>query len=158
VRSAGASAPLAAPDLPALGDLLGHLLRRSHLTAQRRFAEAFEGTRLSALQYALLCTIRDRPGIGHRALADAVAAAGSVVTTALKPLITAGLVLDPHDRNDARLRTYRLSARGVARLASLGERIVAAERRLASALTEAETAQLRTLLRRLSAGMPSPPP
>ncbi len=158
VRAGGAPEPPAAACPPPLADLLGHLLRRGHLAAQRRFAEAFEGAGLSALQYALFCTIRHRPGIGHRELAEAVAAAGSVVTTSLKPLVAAGLVLDPRNRSDARLRTYRLSAHGMARLAGLGDRTVASERRLASALTEAEAAQLRTLLRRLIAGTPYGPP
>ena len=141
-----------APAAPGLDALLGHLLRRAHLLAQRRFAEAFDGIGLSPVQYALLSVLEAHPDIGHRALGEAVSTAPSVVTTTLKPLLADGLVRHGRDPGDARLRVYRLSASGRAALARSRRNLAASERELASALTGAETEALRDLLAKLIRG------
>lgn len=132
-----------------LDTLLGHLLRKAHLLAQRTFAAAFAEEGMSPVQYALLSVLEARPDIGHRALGEAVATAPSVVTTTLKPLLADGLVLHGRDPGDARLRVYRLSAAGNAKLVRSRRSLTICERDLASALTGTEAAVLRALLAKL---------
>lgn len=134
---------------PDLSKVIGHLLRKSHLLAQRCFAEAFDGTGISPVQYALLCTIADTADISHKDMARAVATAPSVVTTALKPLIIGGHVLQSRDPTDARSIGYRLTAGGAAYLQPLHDRLALASKRLEAPLTAAEADTLRLLLGKL---------
>ena len=139
------------PILPELSGLIGHLLRKSHLVAQRCFAEAFDGTDISPVQYALLSVIGSNPDVSHKDLAKAVATAPSVVTTALKPLLEQDLVRQRRDPGDARSSTYRLSSRGASFLNRMRGRIVFASQRLEAPLTKAEADTLRKLLAKLIA-------
>lgn len=141
-----------------LDDLLGHLLRKGALAGQRAFAEAFGATGLSPVQYGLLCVVRDNPGVAHKALAQAITAAPSIVTTALKPLLAEGLVVQSSDPDDARSSRYRLSTKGRSYVARLRPQIADAEQRLGARLTEDEAAQLRALLSKLIGATPHAPP
>lgn len=141
-----------------LDDLLGHLLRKGALAGQRAFAEAFGATDLSPVQYGLLCVVLDNPGVAHKALAQAIAAAPSIVTTALKPLLAEGLVVQSLDPDDARSSRYRLSPKGRGYLARLRPRIADAERRLGARLAAGEAAELRALLAKLIGATPHAPP
>ncbi len=137
-----------------LTDLIGHLLRKCHLVAQRSFTEAFDGTDISPVQYALLSIIGSNPDVSHKDLAKAVATAPSVVTTALKPLLGEDLVQQRRDPGDARSSTYRLSSKGVSFFNRMCERIALASQRLEAPLTKAEADTLRKLLAKLVAASP----
>jgi DNA-binding MarR family transcriptional regulator len=139
------------PILSELTDLIGHLLRKSHLVAQRSFAEAFDGTDISPVQYGLLSIIGSNPDVSHKDLAKAVATAPSVATTALKPLLEENLVQQRRDHGDARSSTYRLSSKGASFLNRMRERIALASQRLEAPLTKAESDTLRKLLAKLVA-------
>src|SRR3546814_36595 len=81
------------PTTGRLHEAFGHLFRRCHLRSQQAFARVFDGYGLSPLQYGILELVLLNPGIGHGALAEAMATAPSVVTTAMKPLRAAGHVV-----------------------------------------------------------------
>ncbi len=138
-----------------LAGVIGHLLRKSHLAAQRCFAAAFDGTDISPVQCALLSTIGCNPGISHKALAHAVAAAPSVATIALKSMIEAGLVAQRRGTEDARSSTYQLTAEGADTLIQLQSRLTQASHQLEAPLTTLERDTLRKLLAKLVAAHPS---
>jgi DNA-binding MarR family transcriptional regulator len=136
---------------PPLHESLVPLLRRCHLRGQQAFAIAFQGQALSPLQYDILDLVMLNPGIGHGALAEAMAAAPSVVTTAMKPLRAAGhVVLEETAGGDARRRGYRVSKAGNAFFLSVSLDMLLAEELLASALSYAERDTLKQLLLRLA--------
>src|SRR3546814_421669 len=88
---------------------------------------------------------------GHGALAEAMATAPSVVTTAMKPLRAAGhVVLEETPGGDARRSGYHLSEEGHAFFTSVSGHILIAEELLVGPLSEAERGTLRRLLQRLA--------
>src|SRR3546814_20995684 len=81
------------PTTGRLHEAFGHLFRRCHLRSPQAFARVFDGYGLSPLQYGILELVLLNPGIGHGALAAALATAPPLVTTATKPLRAAGPVV-----------------------------------------------------------------
>ncbi len=132
-----------------LNAVTGHLLRKAHLTGQKCFADAFAGTNISPVQYAMLSVVSSNPGIAHKELAIAVATSASVTTAALKPLRKEKLLLTLRGKADARSTTYRISARGGALLKRLNKRLALAARMLEAPLSAKEARVLRTLLAKL---------
>src|SRR3546814_460339 len=63
------------PTTGRLHEAFGHLFRRCHLRSQQAFARVFDGYGLSPLQYGILELVLLNPGIGHGALAEAMATA-----------------------------------------------------------------------------------
>lgn len=92
------------------------------------------------------------PGLTHGELADGMVTAPSVVTTATKPLLEAGLLVRRAPQDDGRRAGYSLSPQGEAFFAALRERILDAEELLPAPLNAAERQTLKQLLRRLTAG------
>lgn len=90
--------------------------------------------------------------MNHKDLAAAIATAASVATTALKPLLEQGMVLNERDRGDSRSTTYRLSKRGSVLLGQLRKRLVRTSEILEKPLTEKEAEQLKKLLTKLIDG------
>lgn len=131
-----------------LHDLVGHLLRLSYNRAALAFrAEVTAG--LTPLQMMTLELLSRNPGLGHAALAEGLGCAASVLTTALKGLLRAGLIVQGAGR-DQRRRAYRLTDAGAARHALLRPRLEASEARLTAALSADEAATLRRILRRVA--------
>ena len=88
-------------------------------------------------------------GISHGALAEGMVTAPSVVTTAMKPLRAAGLLVEEVPAGDARRCGYRLSKEGEAFFISASFHIMVAEEILVGPLSEAEGDALKGLLQRL---------
>jgi DNA-binding MarR family transcriptional regulator len=135
-----------------LHDAFGHLLRRCHLRSQQAFARAFEACdgELSPLQFGILELVLLNPGISHGALAEGMVTAPSVVTTAMKPLRAAGLLVEEVPAGDARRCGYRLSKAGAAFFSTASFHIMVAEEILVGPLSEAERDTLKRLLQRLA--------
>jgi len=130
----------------------GHLFRRAHLRSQQAFAQAFDGSDLSPLQYGILELVLLNPGVTHGELADGMVTAPSVVTTAMKPLLEGGFLKRRMDDDDGRRSGYSLSPAGEAYFNALRARIVDAEALLVAPLDEAERARLKQILQKLAAG------
>src|SRR3546814_9440048 len=81
------------PTTGRLHEAFGPLFRRCHLRSQQAFARVFDGYGLSPLQYGILELVLLNHGLGHGALAEAMATAPPVVTTAMKTLRAAGHVV-----------------------------------------------------------------
>ena len=75
----------------ALQDQPGHLIRRAHQLAVARFVDAV-GSRATPLQYAILRTLQDRPGIDQVTLAQAVALDNSTTADTAVRLEAKGLI------------------------------------------------------------------
>ncbi|MPZ12306.1 MAG: winged helix-turn-helix transcriptional regulator [Kiloniellaceae bacterium] len=133
---------------PLLDDF-GQLFRRCHLRSQQAFARAFEGTGLSPLQVAILELVRLNAGISHGAIAEAMATAPSVVTTAMKPLRRDGLLLEETAKDDGRRSGYRLSAEGNARFDQVRLFQIYVEELMLGPLSADERRSLKGLLQRL---------
>jgi DNA-binding MarR family transcriptional regulator len=88
-------------------------------------------------------------GISHGALAEGMVTAPSVVTTAMKPLRAAGLLVEEVPAGDARRCGYRLSKAGEAFFSTASFHIMVAEEILVGPLSEAERDTLKRLLQRL---------
>ncbi len=133
-----------------LHDAFGHLFRRCHLRSQQAFAQAFDGSDLSPLQYGIMELVLLNPGITHGELAEGMVTAPSVVTTAMKPLRRIGFLVPQSSREDARRCGYTLSPAGEAYFSALRGQILAAEKLLVGALSESERRSLMRLLRRVA--------
>ncbi|WP_067337081.1 MarR family winged helix-turn-helix transcriptional regulator [Stappia indica] len=146
----GGEPPVASLDYGLLNELVGHLLRHAFLRGHQVFGEVFAGEALTPLQFMVLELVDRNPGITHRDVAAAMSSAPSVLTTALKPLVTAGLLEQVRVAEDGRRVAYRLSSDGLQRFRAMRPRIAEAERLLLAGFDEAEAETLRTFLRRIT--------
>lgn len=135
-----------------LHDDFCQLFRRCHLRNQQAFARAFEGGRLTPLQFAILELVLLNPGISHGAIADTLATAPSVVTTAMKRLRRDGLLLEESAADDGRRSGYRLTPEGDARFSEDRITQLDAEELLVGPLSKDERETLKRLLQRLVEG------
>jgi DNA-binding MarR family transcriptional regulator len=87
--------------------------------------------------------------ISHGALAGGLVTAPSVVTTAMKPLRAAGLLVEEVPAGDARRCGYRLSKEGEAFFSTASWRIMVAEELMLGPLSADERRTLKGLLQRL---------
>lgn len=136
-------------DYGLLHDLLGHLLRHAFNRGQAVFTEVFAEERITPLQFMMAELIAGNPGVTHSQISDAMGTSASVVTTALKPLITAGSVARAAGM-DRRRMCYRLTPAGGQWFATLRPKIQQCEDLLAGPLTPAQRSQLADMLRLLS--------
>jgi DNA-binding MarR family transcriptional regulator len=135
-----------------LHEAFGHLFRRAHLRSQQAFAQAFDGSDLSPLQYGILELVLLNPGLTHGDLAEGMVTAPSVVTTAMKPLLEYGFLEKRMDGDDGRRSGYSLSPAGAAYFNALRGRIQDAEALLVGPLDEGERTRLKQILQKLAAG------
>lgn len=146
----GAEPPIASLDYGLLNELVGHLLRHAFLRGHQVFGEVFAGEALTPLQFMVLELVDRNPGITHRDAAAAMSCSPSVLTTALKPLVTAGLLEQVRVAEDGRRVAYRLSSEGRERFRAIRPRIAEAEQLLLASLNDAEAEALRAFLRRIT--------
>lgn len=136
-------------DYGCLNDLVGHLLRHAFLRGHQAFARAFADEEITPLQFMVLELVDRNPGIGHQEVARAMSCSPSVLTTALKPVVGAGVLCQSRAVGDRRKVGYTLSAAGKARFARLRQRIGGAEAILLDGLSERERDELRRVLRHI---------
>ena len=142
--------PSASLDYGLLNELVGHLLRHAFLRGHQVFGDVFAGEALTPLQFMVLELVDRNPGITHRDVAAAMSSAPSVLTTALKPLVTTRMLEQVRGAGDGRRVAYRLSREGRERFRAVRPRIAEAEQRLLGDLDEVEAEALRGFLRRIT--------
>ena len=150
----GEDPSVASLDYGLLNELVGHLLRHAFLRGHQVFGEVFAGEALTPLQFMVLELVDRNPGITHRDVAAAMSSAPSVLTTALKPLVTARTLEQVRVAGDGRRVAYRLTREGRERFRAVRPRIGEAERRLLGNLDDAEAEALRGFLRRITGRVP----
>ncbi|MBL8363383.1 MAG: MarR family transcriptional regulator [Rubrivivax sp.] len=130
----------------ALVDEAGHLLRRAHQAAVAAF-HATHGRDVTPVQYAVLRTLADRPGIDQVTLADAVALDTSTTADIAARLDAKGWI--ERELLPRRQRALRLTPAGEAVLAAMLPQVRPMYGSLLAPLSAAERAQLLDLLKRI---------
>lgn len=135
-----------APAAPiALQDQPGHLIRRAHQIAAARFNEAV-GASATPLQYAILRTLQDRPGIDQVTLAQAVALDNSTAAETATRLEAKGLIV--RELLPRRQRRLRLTEAGRTLLAELVPPLQDMHEAMLADLAPAERVEFLRLLRK----------
>ena len=114
-----------------------------------RYELALRRVGISLRDFAVLAEIRQRRGIGQRALAERVGIGCSRLSDQLSCLETEGLVMRTLNESDLRRRRIYLTAEGDRALAEGRNRIEAADRAWLSPLPGSECPTFRALLERL---------
>jgi DNA-binding MarR family transcriptional regulator len=134
--------------LPALGELLGHLVWRAHARVALALAEELPpGVDIHA--FAVLLTLDSDVPHSQQELAEAAGVSRTTMTRVATDLLARGMV--ERVRNPVDRRSYALTrtATGAAAAHDWQRHVVALQDRLTSPFTDAETADLLDLLLRV---------
>jgi MarR family transcriptional regulator, temperature-dependent positive regulator of motility len=147
-RPSRSTPPIEHPQ-PPVADLVdepGHLLRRAHQLAVAAFHEA-HGRGVTPVQYAILRTLADRPGIDQVTLADAVALDTSTTADIAARLEAKGWIR--RELLPRRQRSLRLTSDGEAVLRAMLPHVRPMYETLLAPLSAAQREQLLQVLRKL---------
>jgi MarR family transcriptional regulator, temperature-dependent positive regulator of motility len=147
-REAGRDAENSAV-VPPIHRVPAHLARRFHQVCLGAIAEVTEPEDLSPLQYAMIVSIADEPGLDQRRLAERTAIDPVTAHHQVEQLEQRGLVERRVHAADRRARALRLTARGAKLRNRLRLLTIAAHERVMSALSARESATLLDLLMRV---------
>lgn len=139
-------------DMP-LGDEPGHLIRRAQQIAVSTFNEV-QGRRVTPVQYAILRTLNDTPGIDQVTLAQMIALDTSTTADIAARLEAKGLIL--RAMLPRRQRSLSLTPAGEAMLAELRPGINVMYDAMMAHLTIAEQQEFMRLLRKFVARSDAP--
>lgn len=128
----------------------GHLIRRAHQTSVALFmAESRHD--ITQVQFALLNALIQTPGCDQATLAQRVALDPATSGAVIGRLESRGWVRRDRDAADKRRRLLWITDAGQQVVAALKAPIAQSQARLLAPLTDAESAQLMHLLRKLVA-------
>ena len=128
-----------------LQDEPGHLIRRAHQLAVGTFHET-HGRQITPVQYAILRTLQDTPGIDQVTLADHVALDTSTTADIAARLDAKGWIV--RELLPRRQRALRLTPEGEAILADMLPRVAPMYEQLLNALEPQERSDFLRLLRK----------
>nr|WP_055506046.1 MarR family transcriptional regulator [Nonomuraea pusilla] len=129
-----------------LGRLVGYQLKRVQAALRAAMDDTLRAHRLTTPQYVCLELLGQRPGLSNAELARDAFVTRQSMNAMLQNLQDAGLVERPASAPHGRALPTRLTPLGASRLAAARADVLAIERRMTSALDEAQT---RTLLAQL---------
>ncbi|MEI7444043.1 MAG: MarR family winged helix-turn-helix transcriptional regulator [Burkholderiales bacterium] len=132
----------------------GHLFRRLHQQGVALFGQHAGDVGLTPVQYAALHAIGAWPDSDQSTVGRAIACDKATVGAVVDRLQAKGLVERIADASDRRTWRLRATAEGRAQLERLEPSVAAIQRALLAPLTEAEVAQLMTLLGKLVGPLP----
>lgn len=141
-------APAADNDLTDLYIQPGHLLRRAHQIAASIFHDEL-GHMITPVQYAILRTLREHPGIDQVSLAGLVAMDTSTAASVATRLEEKGLLDRNIDPSNRRQRALYLTEQGRMLLENAGGGINRLHDRLFAGFTPLEEEQFMGLLKKL---------
>jgi MarR family transcriptional regulator, lower aerobic nicotinate degradation pathway regulator len=102
------------PDEYRFSDQIGHLLRRAYQRHVAIFQQTVPDPQLTAAQFVVLCTVRDRPGCDIPHIVQATAMDEDTVRGIVERLKWRKLLTAPHAPGDARATTATLTPEGAA--------------------------------------------
>jgi DNA-binding MarR family transcriptional regulator len=145
-----------------IDDNLGYLLNRAARLIGQMFSRRLERHGVALAQWAILLFLYAEDGRTQRELARVVAIEPPTVARTIDRMVRDGLVgREPHPR-DGRATRIRLTPRGLALREQLVAESIAANQIAARVLSPGELETLKTLLRRVVAGLTAedgqPPP
>jgi DNA-binding MarR family transcriptional regulator len=132
-----------------LDSLPGHHIRRLHQIAVAIFLQESEPTGLTPVQYAVLQTVCNAPGIDQRTLAGAIGQDTSTIGGVVDRLEARGLVQRNASADDRRVRLLTLTDAGHALLAQAIPGMLRAQERMLQPLPRRERAEFMRMLRSL---------
>ena len=146
-KRSSSSSPAPATDALAidLHDQPGHLIRRAHQIAVSSFVEQI-GTRATPIQYAILRTLQEKPGLDQVTLAQQIALDNSTTAETAARLEAKGLIV--RELLPRRQRRLLLTPEGEALLAELVPGMHRMHVEMMAALEPAEQQELLRLLRK----------
>jgi DNA-binding MarR family transcriptional regulator len=135
--------------VPAVHRVPAHLARRFHQICLGALAEITAPEDLSPLQFGIIGSIHDQPGLDQRRLAERMGMDTVSAHHHIEFLEERGLVTRSTDANDRRSRVLRLTARGARLRQQLRPGIVGAHDRVLSSLSKSEREIFLRLLTRV---------
>ncbi len=138
--------PKAAPPQVALESLPGHHIRRLQQIAVAIFLQETETHGLTPVQFAVLQTVANEPGIDQRTLAGRVALDTSTVAGVVDRLELRALLQRNASPTDKRVRLLTLTAEGAALLSAVAPAMRRAQQRMLAPLPKAERAEFMRML------------
>lgn len=116
----------------------GHLIRRLQQIAVAIFMQETAESTVTPVQYAVLHTLAERPGIDQRTLARGVSFDTSTIGGVVDRLEARGLLTRSNSPDDRRVRLLHLTAEGEALLAQLTPPMQRTQDRILESLSAAE--------------------
>jgi len=133
-----------------LNDLMTYHLRRAQVAAFNNFTDAMAETQVTPGQFGVITLIASNEGLSQSAVARSLGVERSTMVAVIDGLEGRGLVVRKPSPTDRRSNALELSEEGHALFARGIELAKEGDRKTASALTEEESVQLVTLLRKLN--------
>lgn len=129
----------------------GHSIRRLQQIAVAVFMQEAANAGTTPVQYAVLQTLADQPGIDQRTLARAVSLDTSTIGGVVDRLEARALLLRRLSPQDRRVRLLHLTDAGEALRRELLPTMLAAQQRMLDPLTAAERATFMDMVQRVIA-------
>jgi len=128
---------------------LAYIFKRLHLDLHELHEQVLAPFGISAGELAVLMLIDEREPESQQQVAERLGVDRTTMVSLIDALETGGLVARRPDPRDRRRNVIELTQAGAETLRRATDASDEAERRLLTALTQAEAAQLRTLLGRV---------
>ncbi len=127
----------------------GHLIRRAQQIAVSIFTEDCRRHGGTPVQYAILCTVQNNPGLDQISLANLVALDRSNTGDVVSRLEEKGLVRRTSGAPDRRTKRLHLSDAGAALIGAMVQDVEAAQARILAPLDDGERKSFMALLGKL---------
>lgn len=127
----------------------GHLIRRAHQRSVAIFMEETADYDITPVQFAILNTLMDRPGVDQVTLAGQVAFDAATSGSVIGRLEAKGWVRREPDREDKRRKLLWVTPEGERTVSRMKRVVGRAQGRILGPLDEAEREQLLWLLHKL---------
>jgi DNA-binding MarR family transcriptional regulator len=137
------------PAVPELHRRPAHLARRFQQICQAAIADALAGQGLVSLEYGVLATLAEEPGIDQRRLAEAMGSDRNSTSQMVDALAGRGLIQRDVDPEDRRARVLHLTEAGRALRDRTRPLMLAANARVLEPLGAAERETFLALLLRV---------
>ncbi len=148
---ASAKTPAKTPARADLQSLPGHGIRRLHQIAVSVFMQQTADDAITPVQYAVLHTLADNPGVDQRTLARLVSFDTSTIGGVIDRLEARGALTRSHSEGDRRVRLLHLTADGESTLASSAAAMHEAQARMLDPLSASERKEFMRMIQKVIA-------
>lgn len=124
----------------------GYLLRRMHQIATATFSAVNADFDITAVQFASLLAIRDKPGIDATRLAEAIRFDRTTIGHVIGRLEQKGLIVRTEGSLDKRTKELQITLKGSELLEEIGPRVQEVSDIVLSPLSEAEKKEFLRIL------------
>jgi DNA-binding MarR family transcriptional regulator len=129
----------------------GHLIRRAHQTSAAIFAQETAQFEITSVQFAILQTLQDHPGLDQITVAKKVAFDPATSGSVIGRLETRGLLLRSADGADRRRKLLWLTPHGNRLCDDMTRSVWAVQERLLAPLSAVEREQFLRALKKINA-------